>query len=249
MERRTLRRRVCGCAIGSVAMVTLAGVGASPATSLSAPRLGFTPITTNALPCSANGLIEFANDAKNEPVTPTLLMQAGDPAAPVNAPATSNAVGRVNDMIALSPDGRYLFTSSENSIPSENGVGTNGSDGITRLTLRGRDRGKKEILANNVDAITGANLWQRVDGTKWYPHGGPGDEGVLLASEEFAAGGIWQVNPLLALSSVVGTATTRITTVSMARMRPAPPLASGSRHWRACMPSSATPRSATRCGG
>ncbi|MDP9332258.1 MAG: PhoX family protein [Actinomycetota bacterium] len=195
MRRRTFRRRICGGALGSVALVTMTVAHASPATSLSSLRLGFTPITTHARSCSENGLIKFANNSANQPVTPTLLMQAGDAATPVNAPASSNAVGRVNDMIALSPDGHYLFTSSENSIPTENGVGTNGSDGITRLTLTGHDKGKKEILANNVDPITGANLWQRVDGLKWYPYGGPTNEGVLLAGEEFSAGGIWQINP------------------------------------------------------
>ena len=34
-------------------------------------------------------LAQFANDIKNRPVTPTELMQAGDPATPVNAPASS----------------------------------------------------------------------------------------------------------------------------------------------------------------
>ena len=193
MNKRNLQRRLMQ-GVGSVTLIALAIGGTAQATTRRAPRLGFTPITSNALSCSANGLIQFANDSANQPVTPTLLMQAGDPATPVNAPATSNAVGRVNDMIALSPDGRYLFTSSENSIPTENGIGVAGSDGITRLTLKGRNKGKKEILADNVDA-TGANVWQRVDGMKWYPHGGPEHEGVLLASEEFASGGIWQINP------------------------------------------------------
>ncbi|MDQ1534049.1 MAG: uncharacterized protein QOF28_1810, partial [Actinomycetota bacterium] len=195
MKRESLRRRICGGVLGSVALVTLSVAHASPATSLSAPKLGFTPITTNALPCSANGLMQFANNSANQPVTPTQLMQAGDPATPVNAPATSNKVGRVNDMIALSPDGHYLFTPSENSIPTENGIGTDGSDGITRLTLTGPGAGRKEILANNVNPATGANLWQRIDGLRWYPYGGPGDDGVLLAGEEFTAGGIWQINP------------------------------------------------------
>jgi hypothetical protein len=199
MNNRSLSRRVCGGALVSAALLASVA-GASSASAKGGPELGFTPITTNALSCSANGLIQFANDEKNHPVTPTQLMQAGDPATPVNAPATSNKVGRVNDMIALSPDGKYLFTSSENSIPTENGVGTPGSDGITRLTLKGRDKGKKEILADNVDA-NGANVWQRIDGEKWYPgsghdgHDGHDGNGVLLASEEFATGGIWQINP------------------------------------------------------
>lgn len=175
--------------------MALGVVVANPAASASGPKLGFTPITTNALPCSANGLLQFTNDASNQPVTPTLLMQAGDSATPLNAPATSNKVGRVNDMIALSPGDRYLFTPSENSIPSENGIGPAGSDGITRLALKGPDAGQKTILANNVDPVTGANRWQRIDGIKWYPYGGPEGDGVLLASEEFATGGIWQIDP------------------------------------------------------
>jgi secreted PhoX family phosphatase len=193
------KRALISSAVGALTLTALAS-GAAHADPDPAKALGFTPITTNALPCSANGLMQFANDARNQPVVPTPLMRAGDPATPVNAPATSNKVGRVNDMIAVTPDGRYLFTPSENSIPTENGIGTDGSDGITRLTLQGPDAGKKEILADNVDPVTGANLWQRVDGMKWYPSGGSGNKGVLLASEEFspsptsAGGGIWQID-------------------------------------------------------
>ena len=194
MKQRTLQRRILCTAAGSVTVAALAMSGSATADHPRAPRLGFTPITSNALPCSSSGYIQFANDPSNNVVVPTKLMQAGDPATPVNAPASSNKVGRVNDMLALSPDGRYLFTSSENSIPTENGIGVDGSDGITRLTLKGKNKGRKEILANNVTA-TGANAWQRIDGIKWYPYGGPDDEGVLLASEEFAAGGIWQIDP------------------------------------------------------
>jgi secreted PhoX family phosphatase len=87
-------------------------------------------------------------------------------------------------MIALSPNGRYLFT------PSEAGA----SDGITRLTLKGDKAGTKEILAQNVDSA-GKPVWSRIDGIKWYPYGGPRNKGVLLASEEFNDGGVWQVNP------------------------------------------------------
>jgi Bacterial protein of unknown function (DUF839) len=193
MNKRTLQRRMVGVAVGSVTLAVM-GLGNSARAESDRPSLGFTPITSNAVSCATKGLIQFANNSDNMPVAPKQLMQAGDAATPVNAPATSNKVGRVNDMNALSPDGRYLFTPSENSIPSENGIGVAGSDGITRLTLKGRDKGKKEILANSVDA-SGANLWQRIDGLKWYPYGGPDDEGVLLASEEFGTGGIWQVNP------------------------------------------------------
>ena len=106
MHNRTFRRRVCGAAIGSVALVTMTVAGAHPATSLTGPALGFTPITMSAAACSADGLIHFANNSTNQPVTPRQLMQAGDPATPVNAPATSNKVGRVNDMVAGQPGDR-----------------------------------------------------------------------------------------------------------------------------------------------
>lgn len=194
MKHRTLQRRIVCTAVGSITLAALAMSGSATADHGRAPRLGFTPITSNALPCSSSGYIQFANDPSNHVVTPTKLMQAGDPATPVNAPASSNKVGRVNDMLALSPDGRYLFAPSENGIPPENAIGVDGSDGITRLTLKGKNKGRKEILANNVTAA-GANAWQRIDGIKWYPFGGPDDDGVLLASEEFAAGGIWQIDP------------------------------------------------------
>ena len=201
-SRKHLHRILTG-ALGAAAIVAMSATSMLPASAGITGshedghpvHLGFRPITSNALPCTANGYIRFADRPNGQPMTPTLLMQAGDPATPVNAPATSNAVGRVNDMIALSPDGRYLFTPSENSIPTENGIGVPGSDGITRLTLKGPNKGKKEILADNVDA-TGANVWQRIDGMKWYPGRGHNEKGgVLLASEEFAAGGIWQVDP------------------------------------------------------
>ena len=195
MNNRTLgRRAVRRVAIGAAALVATTVVGTGVAHSNESESFGFTPITTDALSCSAKGLIKFANDAGNDPVTPVQLMQAGDAATPINAPATSTKVGRVNDMIALNPNGKYLYTSSENGFPSENGQAPNGSEGITRLTLKGPGAGTKAILTDAVDA-TGTNLWQRVDGMKWYPHGGPTGTGVLLASEEFSAGGIWQVNP------------------------------------------------------
>ena len=170
--------------VGAIgAAVTLAGLGAAAVPAHAAgPDLGFTPITTNALPCTAGpGLPAFASA-----LTPAQLMQAYDPATPVNAPATSNFVGTENDMIALSPDGTFLYTVSENTA----------SDGITRLTLTGPNTGKKELLA--YDPVAGGTpIWSRVDGSKWYPYGGPGTHGagVLLVSEEFATGGIWQINP------------------------------------------------------
>jgi secreted PhoX family phosphatase len=182
--------------LGAVSVAVAFGLIA-PGTSAGAvdntPRVNFTPITANALPCSASGFVQFANDSQGDAVTPAVLMTAGEPATPINAPATSNKVGRENDMIALSAGGKYLYTVSENANPSDTGA-PNGSDGLTRLTLKGKDAGKKQILADDVDA-SGNNLWQRVDGIKSYPFGGPADEGVLLASEEFATGGIWQIDP------------------------------------------------------
>ncbi|HEY0519378.1 MAG TPA: alkaline phosphatase PhoX, partial [Ilumatobacteraceae bacterium] len=144
--------------------------------------LGFTPITTPAKSCSVGtGVPIFAKNLK-----PKQLMAAFDSATPVNAPATANHVGTENDMIALSPDGHYLYT------PSEAGA----SDGVTRLTLTSPGKGTKELLSYNPVA-GGTPVWSRIDGAKWYPHGGPGTHGVgvVLVSEEFATGGIWQINP------------------------------------------------------
>jgi secreted PhoX family phosphatase len=186
-------------ALGATSIVSvtlgLLAYGAPAHAADSVAPLRFTPISTNALPCSANGLIQFANNSSNAPVMASVLMSAADPATPINAPATSTKVGRENDMIALSPGGKYLFTPSENANPSDTGAPA-GSDGITRLTLKGSDAGTKVVLADAVDAA-GANLWQRVDGIKWYSTSAKNaDEGVLLASEEYSAGGIWQVDPM-----------------------------------------------------
>ncbi len=157
-------------------------VGSTPA------ELGFTPITTIAASCTTpKGLIAFANDATGKAVTPSVLMSTGDPATPINAPATSNKVGSENDMIALSPDGQFLYSVSEAGV----------SEGMTRLTLTGANKGKKEILSAAADS-TGKLIWSRMDGVKWYPSGGTsgtGSSGMLLLSEEFANGGVWQVNP------------------------------------------------------
>jgi secreted PhoX family phosphatase len=59
------------------------------------------------------------------------------------------------------------------------------------LTLKGPDTVKKEILADKATAPA----WSRVDGMEWYRFGGRIGDGVLLASEELATGGIWQVDP------------------------------------------------------
>jgi secreted PhoX family phosphatase len=195
--RSGVRALVVG-AVGTMAAATMAMQGAAHAQQPVANDLGFAPITSHALSCSASGIMQFAPDKQGNPLVPNVLMNAGDPATPINAPATSTKVGRENDMIAVSPDGKYLFTPSENANPSETGA-PDGSDGITRLTLKGPGAGTKELLADDADGA-GNNLWQRVDGIKWYPFGGK--QGVLLAGEEVGAGApggsnghVWQVDP------------------------------------------------------
>jgi len=186
-KRWSTRALITG-AVGTAALAALTMGASAHAVPGVANDLNFTPRTNNALPCSANGFPAFANDKHGNAIVPDLLMSAGDPATPVNAPATSNKVGAENDMIALSPNGQYLFTPSE-AEPT--------SDGITRLTLKGPDAGKTELLAYK-PLDPGPPLsptWQRVDGMKWYPYGGQGNKGVLLASEEFATGGIWRIDP------------------------------------------------------
>jgi secreted PhoX family phosphatase len=192
MNHRTLRRRAAAAAVASIGFIA-AGAAAGVNAGAESPELGFTPITTNALSCAEAGYLKFANDPFGKAIVPKVLMSAGDAATPINAPATSNKVGSENDMIALSPDGKYLFTSSE----------AGASDGITRLTLKGPKKGTKELLAANIDtSVTPAkNGWSRIDGMNWYPFGGPGGLGVLLGGEEFSTtstargGGIWQINP------------------------------------------------------
>jgi secreted PhoX family phosphatase len=183
MNHRTLRRRAAAAAVASIGFIA-AGAAAGVNAGAETPELGFTPITTNALACSETGYISFANDPFGRAIVPKVLMSAGDAATPINAPATSNKVTSENDMIALSPDGRYLYSPSE----------ANASDGVTRLTLRGPKKGTKEVLAANYNAA-GVSQWSRIDGMHWYPFGGPSGLGVLLIGEEFATGGIWQINP------------------------------------------------------
>src|SRR5262245_35213744 len=170
-KRRSTRVLITG-AVGAAALTALS-FGASAQGAPSTPNdLNFTPITSNALPCSANGFPAFANDKHGNPIMPTLLMQAGDATTTVNPPGNTGTVGPNNDMIALSPEGRFLFTPSENAP----------SGGITRLTLKGPDTGKEETLAKGP--------WNDLDGMKWYT-----PSGKLLASEENDTGGIWQVDP------------------------------------------------------
>jgi secreted PhoX family phosphatase len=178
MNMRTLRRRAAAAAAASVGLVAFTAAAGAHAGGQHAAELPFRPITTNALSCSATGSILFAPTQDGKAVVPKILAQAGDPATLVNS-TTATKVGAENDMIALSPDGKYLYTSSEAGV----------SDGITRVTLKGKNKGAKEILAT----VPG---WSRVDGMNWYPYGGPDREGVLLGSEEFSAGGIWQTNPV-----------------------------------------------------
>src|SRR5262245_35210535 len=108
-KRRSTRALITG-AVGAAALTALA-FGASAHAAPSTPNdLNFAPITTNALPCSAAGFPAFANDKHGNPIMPTLLMQAGDPTTTVNPPGGTGTIGTNNDMIALSPDGRFLFT-------------------------------------------------------------------------------------------------------------------------------------------
>ena len=79
-----IRRALVSSAVGALALAALT-TGAAHADQSTVNSLGFTPITDNALACSANGLMQFANDQNNHPVMPTVLMQAGDAATPVNA--------------------------------------------------------------------------------------------------------------------------------------------------------------------
>ncbi len=181
---RTIRRRTARLSTVSATAVLIGLAAAAPAHAAGVD-LGFTPITTNAVACSSPiGLPAFAS-----PLVPTQLMQAYDPATPVNAPATSNFVGTENDMNALSPNSKYLFAVSELG-----GTAPVGSNGVTRLPLTGPGAGTKELLA----LFTAGPIWQRLDGTQWYPFGGPGTNGagVLLVSEENGtAGRMFQVNP------------------------------------------------------
>ena len=165
---RTTRRRWLAGAVAATGLPMAFGVtqvGAHGETN----ELRFTPIITDALPCSTKGFISWANDAEGVAVTSTVLMKTGDPATIISS-STPTKVGRVNDMIALSPDGKYLYTVSENGTPPEVGT-TPDSDGITRLTLRGKDAGKKEILDKlpvGVDEACGLSCRR----------GGVGDHGV-----------------------------------------------------------------------
>jgi len=170
-RRRSTRALITG-AVGAAALTALSFGASAQAAPSTSNDLNFTPLTNNALPCSAAGFPAFANDKHGNPIVPSLLMQRGDVTTTVNPPGGSGTVGGNNDMIALSPDGRFAFTPSE-SAPS---------DGITRLTLKGPDTGKKETLAKGP--------WNDLDGMKWYP-----PSGMLLASEENDTGGIWQVDP------------------------------------------------------
>jgi hypothetical protein len=162
-------------------MVTGSGTAGADATT---DLWGFTPITTGALPCSAAGEPAWA-----APLTANKLMSAGDAATQVVGGAATT-IGRENDINALSADGQFLYSSSENGVPS---------DGISRYTLTGTNAGKKEILS--AGPVAPATTWSRMDGLYTYPV-----NGQLLGSEEYSpatatantqarGGGIWQVDP------------------------------------------------------
>jgi len=99
-------------------------------------------------------------------------VQKGDPATPgPNAFASQTSVPGENDMIALDPTGRLLFTVSE--------AGSGGA--VTKLDTQ---TGAKTILAQRQD-------WNRLDPVKWYAPSGT----LLIGEEDGVNGSIWQVDP------------------------------------------------------
>lgn len=169
MAHRKLRR--VAAAAAALLMVTTLSASAETGDGLRA-RLGFIPLTDAPQRCDASG-IEWSPS-----ITATELMQKGDPATPgPNALPTQTSVPGENDMIALDPSGRYLFTVAE--------TGSNGA--VTRLD---RQAGAKTILAQRAD-------WNRLDPVKWYAPSGT----LLIGEEDGANGSIWQVDPVTGASS------------------------------------------------
>jgi len=190
MNRKIRRRGAKYGLVGSAAvMIGMSVAGGSAHADATQDKWGFTPISTGALGCSTTG-----DPAWAAPLVGAKLMSAGDVATLVGGGATT--IGRENDMIALSADGTYLFSSSENGAPS---------DGISRYTLTGPGAGTKEILTPGpaVPATPFTNpSWSRMDGLYWYA-----PSGMLLGGEEYSitaantantqarGGGVWQINP------------------------------------------------------
>jgi len=161
----TSRRARLGLAgLSAIALTTLAGAGSANAAG---PDWGFTPLTNPALKCwdDSTGTpntalpINIGDPIFASALTPTKLMSAGDAATKVSDNSVTT-IGRENDMIALSPDGQFLYTPSENATPS---------DGISRYTLTGPNIGKKEILTTGpAPGTLLAPAWSRMDGMIWY---------------------------------------------------------------------------------
>lgn len=164
MKKRT---RVLGSLLAGAALsAALAGAAGAKSGDSLTNQLGFVPLTDAPQTCDATQ-IEWSPS-----VVATKVMSAGDPATPTaNALPTQTTVPANNDMIAFSPDGRFLFTVAEN--------GTNGA--LTRLDL---ENGDKTILAQRAD-------WTSLDPIKWYAPSGT----LLIGEESGATGLISQVDP------------------------------------------------------
>jgi Bacterial protein of unknown function (DUF839) len=164
MKRRT--RLVTSLLASAALSVALVGTAHAKSDDSLANQLGFVPLTDAPQTCAATQ-IEWSPS-----VVAAKVMSAGDVATPTaNAFASQTTVPTNNDMIALSPDGRFLYTVSE--------TGSNGA--LTRLDLQS---GAKTILAQRAD-------WNSLDPIKWYA-----PSGMLLIGEESGSTGlISQVDP------------------------------------------------------
>jgi hypothetical protein len=164
MKKRTrwLTAVVAGAALSSV----LAGGAGAQSDDSVANQLGFVPLTDAPQTCAA-AAIEWSPS-----VIPTKVMSVGDAATPgPNALPTQTTVPAENDMIAFSPDHRFLFTVAE--------TGSNGA--VTKLDLHS---GAKTILSQRAD-------FNRLDPVKWYAPAGA----LLIGEENGATGLISQVDP------------------------------------------------------
>lgn len=165
-------RALAALAAGAITIAGLStGAGATSSHSVR-NRLGFIPLTDAPQTCDTAG-IEWSPS-----VTPVQVMQRGDAATPgPNALPTQTTVPAGDDMIAIDPPGRYLFTVSEST--------TNGA--VTRLDIR---TGVKTILAQRAD-------WNRLDPIKWYAPSGT----LLIGEEDGKNGSVWQVDPVTGAST------------------------------------------------
>jgi Bacterial protein of unknown function (DUF839) len=163
--KRSFRALAALAAGGTLALGLASGAGAKSDDSL-ANQLGFIPLTDGPQHCAAAG-IEWSPS-----VLSSIVMRRGDAATPTpNALPTQTSVPGENDMIAFSPDGRFLFTVSE--------TGSNGA--LTKLDLQ---TGQKTVLSQRPD-------WNRLDPIKWHTPSGT----LLIGEEDGANGSMWQVDP------------------------------------------------------